>query len=179
MLWSEAPRRPLWYGLESRDKAPPSKSYASVSSITNSQILKVVAGAVLSLLLICIYPFQTTVVPGWSLQVIDDQGAHVPGINVTQHWQHNLLESVGHEEIQRTNAEGEVVFPPRTIRASLFSRARALFRKLITEGSDGKFNKYSSVVVWGSKENQTNVAVYEGEGEPPAQVVAARMKSEP
>jgi hypothetical protein len=46
--------------------------------------------------------------------------------------------------------------------------------KFLKEGRKGKFNKYASVVAWGSKENQTNVAVYEGEGTPPAQLVAAR-----
>jgi hypothetical protein len=139
------------------------------------RMLKIVVGALLILLLLVIYPFQTTVVPVWSLHVVDDQRAHVSGINVTQHWQHNLLESVGHEELQRTNAEGQVVFPRRTIRASLFSRARSAAMKLFKDGSQAKFNTYASVVVWGSNENQTNVAVYEGEGTPPPQVVAARL----
>jgi len=140
---------------------------------------KILVGALLILLLLVIYPFQTTVVPVWSLHVVDDLAAEVSGINVTQHWQHNLLESVGHEELQTTNAGGRVVFPERTIRASLFSRARFAAMKFLREGSQAKFSTYASVVVWGSKENQTNVAVYEGEGVPPAQVVAPRLNGSP
>lgn len=129
--------------------------------------------------MVTLFPFQTIVVPVWSLQVVDDQGAQVSGINVTQHWQHNLLEPVGHEELQKTNDEGQVIFPQRTIRASLFSRFRAAAMKFLREGSQAKFNKYASVVVWGSKENQTSVAVYEGQGVPPSQVVAARISGGP
>lgn len=140
---------------------------------------KVLAGSLFIPLLVLIYPFQTTVVPVWSLHVVDDQGANVSGINVTQHWQHNLLESIGHEELQKTNDEGRVIFPQRTIRASLFSRARFAAMKLWREGNQAKLNRYASIVVWGSKENETNVAVYDGEGIPPPQVVTSRVDKGP
>ena len=44
------------------------------------------------------YPFQTTIVPEWSLKVVDEEGAVVRDVNVTEHWQHFLLESSSHEE---------------------------------------------------------------------------------
>jgi hypothetical protein len=138
---------------------------------------KALAGALCGLLLVLIYPFQTTVVPIWNLRVVDDAGAPVVGINVTQHWQHNLLESIGHEELQRTDEDGQVVFPARTIRASLVSRIRLRAMKLWREGSAAKFNRYASVVVWGSKGNETNVAVYDGDGTPPPQVIAKTIRS--
>ena len=137
--------------------------------------LKLLASVLFVLMLVLIYPFQSTVVPLWDLRVVDREGAPVTGINVTQHWQHNLLESVGHEELQRTDQEGRVTFPPRRIRAAIFTRIRLAASKLWREGRQARMNPYSSVVVWGSKDTQTNVAIYEGEGIPPGEVVVSRL----
>ncbi len=137
---------------------------------------KILAGALLCLVALLIYPFQTTVVPMWNLRVVDEQGATVPGINVTQHWQHNSLEPDGHEELQKTNGEGQVVFPDRTIRASLVSRTVAPALKLLREGTGAKLGAYASVVAWGSKANETNVSIYTDGAAPPAQIVVVRVK---
>jgi len=134
------------------------------------------AGAFLLLFLILIYPFQTTVVPAWSLKVIDDQGESVTGINVTEHWQHNLLESTGHEELQRTTGEGWVTFPARTIRASLITRSIATVRKFFKRDAEARTNPYASVVVWGSKDYETNVALYKDGEPPPARVSVTRRR---
>src|SRR5436190_23594287 len=53
-----------------------------------------------------VYPFQTTVAPAWQLRVVDDTGLAVAGIKVTEHWQHNSLESTGHEDIETTDQDG-------------------------------------------------------------------------
>ena len=137
---------------------------------------RVIAAAAVCLLLFFVYPFQTTIVPAWNLGVVDEHGDVVTGIKVTQHWQHNLLESIGHEQVQTTNEEGQVTFPARTIRASLISRGTATLVKFLKEGRDAKLGPYSSIVVWGSKDNETNVAVYSGEDLPPSRIVAARTK---
>jgi hypothetical protein len=97
--------------------------------------------------------------------VIDDQGGSVAGINVTEHWQHNLLESTGHEELQRSGSDGSLAFPPRTIRASLITRSIATIRKFFKRGAEARREPYGSVVVWGSKDHETNVALYK-EDEP-------------
>lgn len=136
--------------------------------------LKLLGSVLFVTVLVSIYPFQSTVVPLWELRVVDRLGAPVPGINVTQHWQHNLLESVGHEELQRTDREGRVTFPPRRIRAAVFTRIRLAAFKLWRDGRQARLNPYSSVVVWGSRDTQTNVAIYEGEGIPPREVVVSR-----
>jgi len=128
----------------------------------------------LCLFAILLYPFKTTVVPRWNLHVVDEQGASVPEINVTQHWQHNSLESEGHEELLKTDAEGRVVFPERSIRAGLVSRGLKPVWKLLREGSGAKLGAYASVVVWGSKQNETSVAVYNEDSPPPSQIVAVK-----
>jgi hypothetical protein len=56
------------------------------------------AASILLLGLILFYPFQTTIVPEWSLKVVDEEGLPVRDVNVTEHWQHFLLESASHED---------------------------------------------------------------------------------
>jgi hypothetical protein len=43
-------------------------------------------------------------------------------IKVTEHWQHYLVESEGHEEVRQTDESGRVDFPERSVRASVASR---------------------------------------------------------
>src|SRR6202022_1146592 len=62
--------------------------------------------ALLTAAIVLVYPFQTTVAPAWHLRVIDDTGLAVPGIKVTEHWQHNSLESTGHEDFETTDRDG-------------------------------------------------------------------------
>jgi hypothetical protein len=50
-----------------------------------------VALALVLSLLALFYPLKTTTVPQWDLRVIDDAGAPVREINVTEHWQHYPL----------------------------------------------------------------------------------------
>lgn len=123
----------------------------------------VIAGSVL-ILVIFLYPFETTTVPQWNLRVLDEAGAPVREINVTEHWQNYLLESEGHEEAQTTNQDGLVSFRARTIRAGIAGRLFARIRKLGSYDNSGRPILYGAVVVWGSKSYETTVAVYPGEG---------------
>jgi hypothetical protein len=94
---------------------------------------------------------------------VDESGTSVPGINVTEHWQHYLLESSGHEDIRQTGSDGRVSFPDRAIRGSLVRRFLATIARLGKSGTESKREPYASVVVWGSKSHQTAVAVYHPE----------------
>jgi len=126
----------------------------------------VVITSLVVLLVIFLYPFETTTVPQWNLRVIDDAGAPVPEINVTEHWQNYLLESGGHEEAQTTDQNGRVNFDARNIRASVASRLLARLRKLGNHNPGGRPVLYGAVVVWGSKSHETTVAMHQGEGTP-------------
>ena len=134
----------------------------------------VIAASVL-ILVVVLYPFETTNVPQWSLRIVDDAGAPVREINVTEHWQNYLLESEGHEKAQTTNQDGLVSFDGRTIRASV---ARRLFSRISKSGNHnnrGRPIRYGAVVVWGSKNYETTVAVYPGEGTPQQEVRVQRL----
>ena len=135
-------------------------------------------GVVLALAVVLVtflYPLETTTVPHWNLRVVDDAGAAVREINVTEHWQNYLLESEGHEEAQTTNQDGLVSFGARTIRASLLRRLFAQISKFRNYNNRGRPIRYGAVVVWGSKSYETTVAVYPGEGTPQAEVRVRRL----
>jgi len=102
-----------------------------------------------------------TSAPRWRLRVVDDGGTVVRGIRVTEHWQHYLVESEGHEEVQPTDESGGVDFPERTVRASLVSRVLAKLRRFASLGTPARSGPYASIVVWGSRDYETAVAVYQ------------------
>jgi hypothetical protein len=122
------------------------------------------------------YPFQTTIVPQWNLRVVDGSSAPIREINVTEHWQHYLLESDGHEEARTTNQDGQVSFVARTIRASV---ARRLFARISKSGGRDprtRAVRYGAVVVWGSKSYETTVAVYQGGEVPQPEIHVRRLQ---
>jgi hypothetical protein len=142
---------------------------------TNRFRIVVLATSVVFLVIVS-YPFETTIVPQWNLQVVDEAGAPVREINVTEHWQHYVLESGGHEEAQTTNQDGLVSFGARSIRASV---VRRLFAQLSNFGSydnRGRPIRYGAVVVWGSKSYETTVAIYPGEGTPQPEIRVQRLR---
>ena len=137
---------------------------------------KALGSVSLVLLIILLYPFKTTTVPEWNLRVLDDRGTAVHGIKVTEHWQNYLLEATGHEDPRTTNEEGRVGFPARSIRASLLGRLVARIGKIGSHGVSGRTDPYGSVVVWGSKNHETTVAVHP-EGEvPQAEIRVQRLR---
>ena len=99
-------------------------------------------GALTSFLIASFYPIESTVVPKWRLQVVDEQGRGCPGAQVNQGWKHYSLdlEAGDYGEYKSTDADGYVEFPERTIRAGLIRRlvapmiAHAL---VIAHGSTG------------------------------------------
>ena len=137
---------------------------------------KLLAGALLLILLILFFPFQSITVPRWRLHVIDETGTLVSGISVTEHWQHYLLESEGHEQVLRTDASGRVDFPARTIRASIVARVIDTIINFARKGANAKYDAYASVVVWGSRDYETGVATYQPGMPPQADIVVHRNR---
>jgi hypothetical protein len=132
------------------------------------------AGAIAFVLLLLLFPFQTTTAPRWQVKIVDESGAVIPGINVTEHWQHYLLEAAGHEEVQQTDQRGLVDFPARTVRAGMVNRAVAFAAKLWQEGAKAKLGPYAALVVWGSSEHEIAVANLQPGKPPQADIVVHR-----
>jgi hypothetical protein len=135
------------------------------------RLRRALAAFLLLLLILLVFPYKTIIVPPWTLRVVDESGAAVRGINVTEHWQHYLLESSGHEDVRQTGADGHVSFPERTIRASLLGRFLATIVRLTKSGTESKREPYASMVVWGSKVHETAVAVYNEGQSPQSEIV--------
>ena len=123
-----------------------------------------------------VYPFQSTIVPAWYLRVVDDTGLAVAGIKVTEHWQHNSLESTGHEDFKTTDQDGRVSFPARPIRSSLVARALGPLLKTFKEGNRALLGPYASVVVWGNRNYDTGIAIYKPGEVPIGEIVIGRVK---
>jgi hypothetical protein len=136
----------------------------------------IVISAAAIFLVIFLYPFETTTVPQWNLRIVDDAGAPVPEINVTEHWQNYLLETAGHEEAKTTNQDGLVSFDERSIRASVARRLFSRISKFGNYNNRGRPIRYGAVVVWGSKSYETTVAVYSGEGTPQPELRVQRLR---
>ena len=134
-----------------------------------------VLAIVVLLLVTFLYPFQSTTSPEWKLRVVDDAGAPVREINVTEHWQDYLLESEGHEEMRTTDQDGRVSFGQRNLRASLTRRLLARISKFGKHQPEGRAIRYSAVVVWGNRSFETTVAVNQG-AVPPAEVPVRRLR---
>lgn len=108
------------------------------------------------------------------MHVVEETGAIVPNISVTEHWQHYLLESGGHEEALRTDASGMVDFPARTVRAGVVTRVIDMLINIAREGAKAKLDPYASLVVWGSRDHETAVAIYKPGTPPQNEVVVHR-----
>lgn len=130
----------------------------------------------LAVVFLLLFPFKTTIVPEWTLKVVDEEGAAVRDINVTEHWQHFLLESAAHEELQRVGENGAAKFPERTIRASLLRRGLATISRIKSSGWRARRSPAASIVVWGNKDYATTVAVYDPSHLPQSHVTVPSLK---
>ena len=134
------------------------------------------SSALLLVLVLLVFPFESVVAPEWRLRVLDDAGQPVVRINVTEHWQHYLLETSGHEERMKTGDDGVVAFPSRSLRASFVRRGVAAVGNLWRHGRQARFRPYVAVVVWGSPQHATAAMVYRQDALPPTEIVVARLQ---
>jgi len=81
------------------------------------------ATAVIGVLVVLAYPYETTVVPEQRALFVTNDMHPIKDALIRQSWQHYSLESEGHEEDLPTDSHGRVTFPKRTIRAPLIWRA--------------------------------------------------------
>lgn len=101
--------------------------------------IKVRLAAGLLLLLGVAIPVPMSIVPTWSLQLVDIAGVPQANIQTTETWQHPLLQLETGEEIRRSDAQGRVVFAERSAWSNgLLLLYRAL-AQIATEGTGATF----------------------------------------
>lgn len=67
-------------------------------------------------------PFPTVVVPRWRVQVVDINESPCVKQTVSQSWAHYSLSDDSHTDYQKTDVDGFVSFPERTISKNLLQR---------------------------------------------------------
>jgi hypothetical protein len=143
---------------------------------SQSRLRPWVLAGVLSIVVILIWPFETTVVPAWAVTVVDEQGVPIPDVAVNCHWQNYSVESEGHEERTRTDPSGRVAFPARRVRASALSRITGPVLNLFEAGVHASAGPSGQLVMYGKPGFETGGAVYHGGGSLPTVVVLKRQK---
>jgi hypothetical protein len=91
-----------------------------------------------------IISYESTVVPEWKVKVVDNNNNPIEWVEVYQTWSQKSLElSSDNREMLVSNANGEVIFPERTIKASLLRRGLGLIADIIASfnphATTGKF----------------------------------------
>jgi hypothetical protein len=78
-----------------------------------------VVGAAALVLAAVLYPAQVTVVPPYTVRVLDADGLPFRGIRVKQSWQEFSVQSGWRDDALTANGEGYARFPARHVRASV------------------------------------------------------------
>ena len=85
---------------------------------------KILVGVLLVCVAIFVPFWKVVVVPEWSITVVDDSGQSKEGIKVRQYWNHYSFDGsgiggfYGGEDTRTSDANGVIVFPERSFRAS-------------------------------------------------------------
>lgn len=99
------------------------------------------------LVVLLVYPFDSTVVPEWQIRIVDEASKPIRDVVVREQWRNHSVEFHGHYEDRKTDSEGYVFFPRRTVRAPLI--VRALGRAVIALNVHGESGPKASALVLG------------------------------
>jgi hypothetical protein len=103
------------------------------------------ATAVIGVLVVLAYPYETTVVPEQRALFVTNDMHPIKDALIRQSWQHYSLESEGHEEDLPTDSHGRVTFPKRTIRAPLIWRALGPLADIAGQGVHASFGVHTDM----------------------------------
>jgi hypothetical protein len=104
-----------------------------------SSVRKPVIVILVLLAALLLYPFQKTLVPEKRVLVVTKDMHPVTNALVRQSWTDYSLGAVGHEEDLRTDANGRITFPARTIRAPLLVRIFGPLASIVGQGVHASF----------------------------------------
>ncbi len=103
---------------------------------------------IVTILILVLLPYPSTVVPQWKIIVTDLSGQLIPNAHVRQTWQHYGLEQEDHEEDRRTEHDGSVTFPSRVVYASLISRLVKPMMKVAKNWIHASVEPHAYVMAW-------------------------------
>jgi len=106
---------------------------------------KLVIVVLVSLSILLLYPFKTTLVPEQRVLVVTKDMHPISNVLVRQIWQDYSLETRGHEEDLPTDVNGRVTFPTRTIRTPLLMRIFGPLRSVLGQGIHASFGVHTDM----------------------------------
>jgi hypothetical protein len=109
----------------------------------------IVAGLAAAILLAALWPISSPATPLWKIWVVDESGHPVEGALVSLSWQNYSAEDEGHEQDLRTDQNGYVAFPPKTLEASVLRR---MIQTIVsaTAGVHASFGPHAYVDAFGA-----------------------------
>lgn len=150
------------------------------SFFTNSNQAKAVLAVVVVIAIF--FPIQYLAAPEWDVQVTNEAGAPLAGVNVRLVYENYSAESHSHEITRITDQSGHVGFPAQYNAASLLQRIFYTVRSA-NEGVHASFGRHAGVFAFGrgyEGEAVSGPYITDWTGSPPAmmsQIVAKRTKS--
>lgn len=99
------------------------------------RILVLTVAAVVTVAML--YPIETTVVPEWNVQTIDESGRPVGQVRLRQSWENYRIKPESYEQYIVTDVNGYATFPSRAIRANLLLRIIRTVSTFNLHGSPG------------------------------------------
>ncbi len=99
--------------------------------------------------MVSLYPSRSTVCPAWTIQVVDTAGNPLRGAFVRQVWKDYSVESASHEQDARTDENGYVSFPERTVKSSWLARTFGVISQTVSLGVHASYGPSAQVLAYG------------------------------
>jgi hypothetical protein len=110
-----------------------------------SSVRKRVIVILVLLAVLLLYPFKKTLVPEKRVLVVTNDMHPVSNALVRQSWKDYSLEAEGHEEDLRSDVNGRITFPTRTIRAPLLVRIFGPLVSIVGQGVHSSFGVHTDI----------------------------------
>ncbi len=129
--------------------------------------------ALVIVLVVVLYPFESIVVPEWKIKIVNERGEPIKGKFARESWAHYSLELNPSERgaDRWSDDKGFVIFPKGTIRASLVRRAIFPILTSIYSLAHGSTGIRADVTVWYGTDNMPKSLNYEPGKPLPDQIV--------
>jgi hypothetical protein len=119
---------------------------------------------------------ESTTVPEWKILVVKDNGEPASGKILIQEWRNYSLEEIDNTEKRITDKNGFVVFPIRTISASIFARIIGPPKKFLELFIEAGYGPHAWVVCASKGYGGSLDYIH---GKPPPSLMVLKRKVEP
>lgn len=146
-------------------------AYSGEKAIKRNKYRRVIIAVCGVVLLLFGISSESTTVPEWKLRVVNNHGDPVSGVNVYQTWRYYTLESSStfNRDMMVTDEAGYVIFPKRTVNASLSRHLLAFFERWIYINPHGSSGPHAHLSI--HRGGNTYVADYKEGEKLPSQII--------